>query len=308
MKFADFAGILNDLQHKKLSSSMSASVLLDYARIYVALYNLAAGSIGDEYGRCEIYRQRSNDVLKRLMKLYDAKDAVTRRGDILHGIFGILYNTTGYVDRKNEVRCNEWTDEFVCRYIEDFRKDNYNNDELYAVIRVLLLRMYGVVEKDVFFESWKGFINSIFVEWIAKLSSSGRWEEVSENEVLQRLIMLNMNSYMLLDSCYDETIMKVYSAYCRNISLPTGDVADEVILMRMYWLFEVESMLFLPDADKALSERVAEIFYAQYKLLDKNSDLGSKYLSMAIEHTASKILNARQEEIALKMIGAAICS
>ena len=98
------------------------------------------------------------------------------------------------------------------------------------------------------------FLRRTLSEWSETMQVNGSWLGVSISDALERLLLMNMNSYMFLDKRYDLKIRSCYAFYSSQ-PLPLNPSADELRIYGLLCDASLDGNAYAPD--KRLFELVS---------------------------------------------------
>ena len=206
--------MLPQLQSRRFHT-LSDEELISCARSYTAVYNMISiNALDDEFGARESYRKKLSSLFICLSHRYEKLQDVIQQAKAIDAMLYILNNTGCVFDQQKHEMCFRLFDELTEDYLSDFDQTTYHHNTLYGIMRLIYQFLYGLVPEDAKDDPWLRFARGQVVGWASALSENGEWNGICAEEALQRIILMSMNSYMLLDSHYDTIIQKAYSYYC----------------------------------------------------------------------------------------------
>lgn len=299
MSSAELKTMLDEMQSENYSG-MGVYGLLAYARMTVAVYNLVTtGDFEEEYGEGEKYLQRSYSIVEILMQHYENEYDRAKRGEILLGLFYQLHGTEAVADSEQEAKCYALAADYIEEYLKRYGAGDYTSDEQFVAVKIMFVCLYGVVaDEDKDMCEWYEYIRKTLAGWVAEAGDNGRWSDVPVREEIQRLILLNMNSYILLDDQYNGLIGKMLKVY-QTLLKPSGEMRpfDCSSIRLMYLCYEASSNVVLPDAYPELSSKIANIFLQQSYLQPAGSEKAEICKSVVVENGCNLMLSEQQDRM-----------
>jgi len=227
MTVNELKAILPELQFLRFDPKSSDARLFAYLRTYAAVHNLVfVNALDEEFGARTLYREKLDLLYGLFRHRYARRSSVAIRAELLLAMFSILRDVDFTVDRRKEGGCIRLADRLVSEYLADFRKMPVNSDELFGIMKLVLVCLYGMVEEaGEPVHPWLAFFRENLAEWAEELCTDGHWSGLSKYEALQRMQLLEMNSYMMLDGRYNEEIRAAYDFYCSPQVVPHDNTA-----------------------------------------------------------------------------------
>ncbi len=282
------------LQGMSFDVRWSDTALVAYTRIFTALHQLVfLNGLDAEFGDREIYRTKLDRLYEMLCQRYTCRTSFISQAAILDAMISIVCDN-GFIIEETKRAVNEHlADGLVSSYLARFNEDNYEPEEFFSIMRLLLICMYGVVDEEGEEpHPWMTFIRKKFAAWAEEVNKYGYWQGISDIEALQRLKLLDMNCYMFVDDSYDKEIQQGYIYYCAKRDFP-GDRSEILSLdtLRSYALqyeFICQGSFNLWEYAGRL-DRIAELLEAQTVRLPATSDEALYYRSLIIENCCRNI-------------------
>ena len=206
--------LLPILQGKRFHT-VSNEGLIAYVRIYAALYNLiSVNALDKEYGDRNIYRKKLQSLFSYLLCRYKEQPGIALCAKTIDTMLYILHDTDCIYNQQKNIICFNLFGELTEKYLSDFDETCYDHNALYEIMRLIYEFLSWLIPKDAKNDPWLEFNRHWVTAWASELDRNGTWKNINDKEALQRIILMSMNSYMLLDNRYDDTIHSAYSYYC----------------------------------------------------------------------------------------------
>ena len=292
--------LLPMLQGKRFHTE-SIEGLIAYARIYAALYNLVSvNALDEEYGDRSIYRKKLQSLFSYLHRRYEEQSNAALRAETIGAMLYILNDTGCIYDRQKNDLCFNLFSELAEGYLSDFDENSYDPNALYGVMRLIYEFLCWLVPEDAKDDPWLGFARRRIATWASELDPDGGWLNIGDEEVLQRIILMSMNSYMQLDSRYDDAIHRAYSYYCVSRQLQFRRAkelsADEIrYYARMYDTIQ-QSTVEDPGRQTYLND-IAKMLETQIPHFPAKSSEAQLCHSIAIDNRCNRIANKVQAQM-----------
>lgn len=273
--------LLPDLQDIQPDVQWNDAALIAYARIFTSLHKMVfLTGLEDEFGNRKLYRAKLETLYHLLGQRYTVRTSLIEKASLLEAMLS--------VNEANSAADEHLADNLISSYLDSFGEDTYNPDEFFAVMKLLLTCMYGIIEEeDEDPHLWITFIREKFAVWSEELNKNGYWPGITGIEALQRLILLAMNSNILVDDSYDREIQRGYDYYCAGRELPDA-LSDTLPLETLR--FHALQYEFLCQGSFNLSEHIgrldeiAGLMEAQIPRLPATSEEAFYYRSIVIEN------------------------
>ncbi len=293
------------LQGISFDARWSDTALIAYTRIFTALHNLVfLNTLDNEFGDREMYRAKLDTLYGLLHQRYTCRTCFISQAAILDAMISIVCDNGFIIDEEKRAVNEHLSDGLVSCYLSCFNEDNYEPEEFFSVMRLLLICMYGVVDwEDEEPHPWMTFIRRKFAAWAAEINKYGYWQVISDIEALQRLKLLDMNCYMFLDDSYDKEIQQGYIYYCEKRNFPNAQ--SEILspdTLRSYALqyeFIRQGSFNLWEYAGRL-DRIAELLEAQTARLPATSDKALYYRSLIIENCCRNVTREYQKQLIMR--------
>lgn len=194
-------------------TSLSVSALNSLSRAYVAIHNLVTvKSLDCVFGDQMIYLA----LLKRLYTLCQRKKSSEKDFSLRCR----LVNTMQYLANEPfgpylpwRDQCYEMTESFLSQEL-DIHPDCTLPEWLWCIAYWLYPISKDNADSEVF-----RYLKNCLHSWIQVLSGKDEWPGLPVLDALQRINLLNANSYMFLDNTYDPIIRLLYEHYRPLVSV-----------------------------------------------------------------------------------------
>ena len=298
MTVSELKAILPQLQSLRFHT-VSDEGLIVYTRSYAALYNMVSvNALDDEFGAREIYRKKLDSLFASLSRRYGNLQGIGLRAEAVDAMLHILNGTGCIVGRQKRDLCFGLFDELTKSYLFDFDETACDHNALYGVMRLIYQFLCWLVPEDAENDPWLGFARNRVAAWATELHENGEWKGIRAEEALQRIILMSMNSYMLLDSRHDAIIQKAYSYYCISRQLQfcrtTELTADEIRYYILIYDAIQQSSVNDPGSRKYLNDLAGLL---EVQRMPKSSVEALFCRSIAIDNLCDQISNEAQRRM-----------
>lgn len=228
--------ILDDIWSRvkavRIDHDLSDERLLHLGRLHLSLHELNA------YIRRDDAAGKRSAILHRIERLFN--ECVSRcRGCDDSGRLGrfvpLLYRLARpcLVPVKDERLCSCDT---VAEHLVDpwVKQESFSWEEEHGAMRAVI-ELTSMLDKperecDPAFRKYRNVLSL----WNATLSGIHAWDNTSDTEALGRLVIMSLNSGMLLDEAFDDSLSQSYLYYKRKL----GD--EKIPLLALPYLLELE--------------------------------------------------------------------
>lgn len=263
----------------------SADRLLSLCRVYTALYDLVVtNGLDGEFGRREEYAERADELLHVFLLKITSTDEPVSRCALISAMYALVCGTTLAAGSRHMDVCREQT----IRLLYDYA----GADETHGLLQTGICRCISdmlypeIPEEDACFR----FFRTSLREWAEALSAEGCWAGLPFDVALERIGVMNRNSYMFLDRTYDSLAGRAFDYYRRRLAVPSdpGNF-DERYLRTLGRLYDaaVEGNAYAPDP--ALAGRIARFMYDYARMLHGRDDEWLYCASYAVRSLADEI-------------------
>lgn len=293
---------LPELHDRRMDEGWSDAALAAHARILTALRNLVVlNGLDDEFGDREMYRAKLETLYGLLRRRYACRTSFAARAAILDAMTTVAGDNGCIIDGERRAADERLADELVSSYLGGFDENRCDPEEFFAVMRLLLICMYGVVEEeDGEAHPWMTFIRKKFAVWAEELDKDGCWQGISDTEALRRLVLLDMNSCLFVDESHDGEIRQGYAYYCAGRDLPDNVSAPlSPDRLRGYALqYElIRQGSFNQWEHAGRLDRIAGLLEKQTVLLPPESDAALYCRSLVIENCCRNVSREYQKQL-----------
>ncbi|WP_251623286.1 hypothetical protein [Odoribacter lunatus] len=293
---------LPGLQNRQIDDAWSDAAVIAHVRIFTALHNLVVlNALDDEFGDRKMYSAKLDALYDLLRQRYVCRTSFVGRAEILESMISVVCDNGFIIDEEKRSVNEQLAGELVSSYLDNYDENKYDSEEFFAVMKLLLICMYGMVdEEDEELHPWITFIRAKFAVWAEELNKDGYWQGISDIEALQRLKLLDMNSYMFVDDSYDKEIQKGYVHYCAGRDIPNH--VSEILSpdwLRAYALqyeFIHEGSFNLWEYAGRL-DRIVGLLETQIARLPIDSDEALYYCSLAVENSCRNVSLEYQKQL-----------
>lgn len=260
--------LLSQVSDRKFAG-MTTDALLAVARIYVALCNLVScHDLDAVYGDRRFYHRKLDALFPILHNRLDEEVDVMRRGRIIRAMFDLVCDPIGAIDFRKKTLCCAVADS----YVRDFLKTNGEDPlEQVSVCDCIISLLYPDPDSGL---SYMNYLQKCISEWISDQQSDGSWAGAPAETALARIEMLNRNSYMLLDKCYDDAVRRGFDYYRNSLPIPEEmENFDPTYLSTLGRLYDTAMQGNAFAMDKALAREIAEFMHTySQSMIDRNDD------------------------------------
>lgn len=270
-----------------------------YVRIFSSIHNMIFTNAADgEFGSRTQYRERLDSLLRMLLRRYPNRHSVAQRARMLDTMYCILYNTGFAVDRSKEMRLYRMTDRLIEESLAGNCAGEERPEELFGIMRLILTMLHGIVEEAP--HPWLSFVREKLASWARTLDAQGRWPGISEEEALQRIMLMNVYADMLLDARYDDAIRASGTNYCLGgqLQLRRMDILSHDDMRRYALLYETirQGAIGLTE-NRRCRQRIAALLERQLAWLPLKGDDTLLCLSLAIDDCCIRISEELQHRL-----------
>lgn len=267
--------------------------LLSWARIYISLYNLVAfNSLDAVYGDRKIYRRKIDTLFRMLQNRCGSERDAVLRARMIQAMFSLVCGIVAPVDSKRRNAC--------CEAVTALVRDRVHTGggsllEQVCLCKCLTDLLYpGPVQDDLCYPHLQRQI----AEWISGLTADGGWQGVSVDVALERIGVLNRNSYMFLDKRYDGTIRNLFDYYRNRVSVPEESANfDACSLPVLGCLYDVAVQGNAYMIDCELTHRIALLLQHYGDSLPDRTDVWYFCTAYAIDAICEQITGQIQSEV-----------
>lgn len=289
---------LNTLMSEMLQAEPTASdsilKLQSLARVYIALYRLqAVNPTRKESGTQREFTRKVNLLFQLLFEKASHIRDFAGRSRLLSTLFSLIYGTACASDVEKDNRCRTAVVSLMREYEEAWQTsatDRMNEKAIIGICRCLTDFYYPSSEEEEE-DEWFLLLKHTLAQWSETLSADGSWKDVSDPLALERIEIMNRNSYLLLDSDYDEPIRRAYRYYSRHILLRPStnpDVLTELSVLG--WLYETAMQENVYGADRQTVKQIMDRMSECSDRSPQGSDERLFCLSYQIDHLCEEIL------------------
>ena len=140
-------------------------------------------------------------------------------------------------------------------------------------------------------DAWFTFLKTTVRGWASEFSADKGWEGLGDLEALERIGIMNQNSYMFLDTTCDETVRMAFECYSRAL---TG--RETVPLHVLGSLYDAAMDGNAYPIDRRTAAIAADRIYALGRIYPEDSDESLYALSYRVCFLCEKIMEDVQQE------------
>lgn len=247
---------------------------------------VSVNALDKQWGKREIFRKDISLLLHRLVCgdfQIDNEGSLCRKADILYTALVSLRDADLAVDESLEEKTLGLADAVLSEYFKgaEYLSDGREKEEdetFFRCMRLLLVCFYNIDSEEEE-HPWMDYFRRKVRFGSDTVSGDGSWNsEISLAQAFSRIILLDMNSYMLLDGSKDDIVKKAFGYYCAalpedNISLlllaekAARESVENLFPYNGEWKKDVllkleNSLSLLPKNDPLYGEVFYELFYA----------------------------------------------
>ena len=224
--------------------------LLALARSYVSLYNLVAcNSLDEEFGDRSRYLGKIDRLFELLAHNWATESDTLLQCRMVDTMYSLVCEPLVVVDLAKKHLC----DEFAAKLID--RCGEPSGLLQTGICRCLANLLYPYPAQD---DAYLLLFKRAVSGWVAMLDGDC-WPDVPADVALERIAVMNMNSFMLLDESHDALIPKIFSHYRNTVPVPENpeDFNPQMLptLLRLYET-AVQGNAYEPDF--ATAGRIAD--------------------------------------------------
>ena len=263
--------------------------LLSLARIYVSLYNLVAfNSLDTVYGDRKIFQQKIDTLLRILQERCGSERDIVLHARMVEMMFSLVCGIVAPVDFKKRNSCCE----AVNALVRDHMYGCGSLLEQSCLCKCLTDLLYpGPVQDGLYYP----YLQDQIAGWTSGLNDDDGWPGVSVDIALERIEVLNRNSYMLLDKRYDGMICGLFSYYRNQLPVPENPANFDVCCLPMLGqLYEIMLQGNTCDVDKSVLQRIAMFMYVYSGSFAEGSDDWLYCISFVVHHLCEDIADQIQ--------------
>lgn len=262
----------------------STERLLSFCRVYTALSGAVATSgMEREYSSRGEYAARVDELLRVIRCKIAATDDLASRAALVSAMYALVCETSFVADRNKLDECCGAT----LRLMEDYAAAGKPGGLVQTgICRCISDMFYPEIPDDACF----AFFRDCVREWADTLSARGCWEDDGFDVALERIGVMNRNSYMFLDKTYDAHIRRASDYYRHRIAIPEepedpGNFDGRYLptLGRLYDLVLEGNACVV---DRQIAERVVRFMYRYSHALPAGDDAWFCCMSYVVHHAA----------------------
>ncbi|HJA88333.1 MAG TPA: hypothetical protein H9778_06530 [Candidatus Parabacteroides intestinavium] len=261
---------------------LSVSGLESLSRANLAIYHmLISDSLDDIYGNRKKYLARIKKMYALCRSLYVRQDFITSCRMV--NLMQSLASVPGLITSRWQDECYN----LVWRFVEERKcvREEWNIPEwLWCVA----CSYYPLSDEESQEESFCRFREQL-EKWVAELGRDGQWTGLSVFNGLQRIQVLNGNSYMFLDNSFDDALRSAYRYYRNQVKFEKTTDIGSLRLMGM--LYEQAFNYKVYQIDRESMRLAIDALEASLPLLPEKSDVWLFTLSYLVSAECLNIMN-----------------
>lgn len=206
---------------------MSDAELVDSARVYLAVYDVVTTCAANEL-LCD------RAMLKAKIKaLYDecaarckrAGAPLEQRAALVEVLYALCLPNLTVNDATSGCCCDEVADSLVAEWLER----GGDNGVQIGVLKAITELCYGMLPEDAQEDEYIKYLHSVLKVWKAEQSESGEWPGISKDQALERINILDRNSFMMLDPTYDPVMERARMYYGKQAKSEIEGLCSEAM-------------------------------------------------------------------------------
>lgn len=286
--------LLSEMLREAPETSDSNFKLLSYVRAYIALYRLlTVNPVRKEFGDRNEYTRKADLLFKIIFERAVHTRDFAEKSRLLSALFSLTYGTAFVSDAEKDNLCRTEVVALMREYEESREAsdtDRLKEDILTGFCRCLTDFYYSSTEEDEA-DEWFLFLKNKIAQWSETLAADGSWQEVADNTALERIEIMNRNSFLLLDVGHDEQIRSAYRYYSRRILLRKSKGLNTLAELTLLGaLYEVALQENAYGADRETAQEIVGILRACSDHLPEGREERFYCLSYRIDCLCEEIL------------------
>ena len=261
------------VQSIPLTDTLSDNAVASLMKIYVALHNLVVTcSIDDIYGDRKTYGSAIDRLYRICRHRCTKRYSFARRSRMTSVLHDSLYGTCRELGPDKLESCYKYGADIISTWFGRYATTAARELE-YDVLRNIADLYYPVPEKSRKGRTFRYFTDRI-AAWAAAIDGHCEWEDVPEDEALQRVDILCRNSYMFLDGTHDRQIERLYNLYYERITGRLAARADMTAndCRTLALLYELAMYCMPCEADYGKIEHIVQLAQEKMRTLPEESD------------------------------------
>lgn len=274
MNIYEMLSLSRELERADLKS-LSDNELTAHVRILTSImFFVSAGVVGEEHDRIRL----SNHLLKRiypiLLQRYALRTSISQKWKLLDARLQTLYYVASVPCQHHDL-CYKDIDKLLST-ISGEQLYELQDEELLGTLQLIIHSLYSFdipQSQDKEPDEYEAFLKETISSWADDLNDDGSWSNVDEAFALERLRVMDMNSYMLLDNAHDSLLQRAFSYYCL---VPEFDQTEHLTekdvsaLILMYDALDLSGQMPRQTADIILS-RIVRLLKTRTDLPEANA-------------------------------------
>lgn len=261
----------------------STERLLSFCRVYTALSAFVATTCPEgECGSRGEYAGRAAELLRVIRCKIAATDELVSRTALVSAMYALSCETSLVTDRDEMDACCGATLRLIHEYAAAGKPCGLVQT---GICRCISDMFYPEIPDDACFAFFRGCVR----EWADTLSARGCWENAGFDVALERIGVMNRNSYMFLDKTYDGHIRRASDYYRRRIAVPEDPVNfDERYLPTLGRLYDLLLDGHACVVDRETAGRIVRFMSRYSQTLCAGDDAWFYCMSYAVRHAAEQ--------------------
>lgn len=271
------------------ATSDSTQKLLSLSRIYLSVSELVQTGYpawdGVSAGLCS---ELGDGLFKVMLQKAGKKGPVAERLLLVSSMYDLMNGTELYPDSTKRGQWDRIAAKAIDDYFHDRSRDHGTDDADTAVCLCLLDWFY--FSEDAEDDPWMKHLKTTIGSWNRSFTAEG-WKDTDIETALDRIEIMNRNSYMLLDPTYDSTIREAFLLYSKKAD--TAPTLPCSIIGKLYSLAVGGD--FLPEEEET-ARRMAARLQNQESVDSEDSDSRLYTVSFRIAVLCQELLRKIQED------------
>ena len=232
--------ILFSLRNVRFSGA-SCSDLSSYSRIFTSLFPVfSSGSFDMSSGLHLLYNERAKSLCDALLCACRSRCDLREKAELLCCLFSLQPCLSFSTDTLLRKHCLSLSSELFSYFL---CSDKDDESLTRIMLKAICLSQYPAPIED---SAAYLFFRQTLSEWAVDMLADGSWTGVLMPDGLERLLLLNMNSYMFLDKRYDDKIRSCYSYYSSQ-PLPLNPSAADLKTYGLLCDASLDGNAYKPD-------------------------------------------------------------
>lgn len=229
MEISELKSLYTKLRAVRPGVSDSSERLLSLARAYMALYRavFCCGQLEREFSGSRGLSEAGSALFKVMRRKVEGSGMGEERSELLSCMYQLMTDTAVIPDSDKRRSWDTLALELFRRYFQTATREEGLIRT--GICRCILDYFYFSLPED---DEWFLFLKTTVREWASAFSADRGWEGIGDLEALERIGVMNRNSYMFLDTTCDETVRMAFEYYSR--ALAGREMVPLHVLGRLY--------------------------------------------------------------------------